>query len=552
MMKELQRTVFFAAYESAVFCSGNSVTEKEQKALLRKSILGSDDPDELTLPEQMVLGINQFSHLYENVPVAAPVNDDRNASAVADGGGLATSRSEYNKKLKDCFFPQRTTGGMLSIYANKPDGITKSLLTSKNLTNPVDVSVLTMMRGAKEVLRNGRKKALACAKDSDSEYKDGTLPSGKSIADYHRFIRERMYVCLRGANSVGDDDEADDDVLSETEDTPTSRSSTRRDDQQAFDNHQADIADADKMPEDWFFPGMLAFFLWGFIVENEEECEVYKSKQFQIGDTTRPEEKGLNSQKQVRKECARAVKKERDTGAAQPQSPFRRGATLTQQIEMAKLHAARSMEERRVLDNDYETALSNFQSEIDTRMELAKMWDVKDRGDAIFLEIRELMNQKRALTAQFQESKGLLSARRRNADAMIDGVLGGGGGGGAINAPNKRPKSSRMHSSTSSTSTTTTHGRKFSTPCASSTSSSTRTEGAPTESVSFTTTTTTTAAGAKGADGGCDGNDGIEEGDEGDDDEVPYYADCTYDLREYFQPPQPFVFPTVNDDNADE
>ena len=58
---------------------------------------------------------------------------------------------------------------MLSIYANKPDGITKSLLTSKNLTNPVDVWVLTMMRGAKEVLRNG-KKVLACAKDSDKEY----------------------------------------------------------------------------------------------------------------------------------------------------------------------------------------------------------------------------------------------------------------------------------------------------------------------------------------------------------------------------------------------
>jgi len=110
---------------------------------------------------------------------------------------------------------------MLSIYANKPDGITKSLLTSKNLTNPVNVSVLTMMRGAKEVLRNGRK-ALACAKDSDSDYKDGTLPSGKSIADYHRFIRERMYVCLRGSSGVGDDDADDDVVLSDNQETPNS------------------------------------------------------------------------------------------------------------------------------------------------------------------------------------------------------------------------------------------------------------------------------------------------------------------------------------------
>ena len=156
-MKELQRTVFFAAYDSAVFCSGNSVTEKDQRELLRKTILGSGDPDELTLPEQMVLGINQFGHLYEDVPVAA--NDDWNAAAVVEDSGLTSSRNEYDKRLRDCFFPQKSSGGMLSIYANKPDGITKSLLTSKNLTYPVDVSVLTMMRGAKEVLRNGRKGA---------------------------------------------------------------------------------------------------------------------------------------------------------------------------------------------------------------------------------------------------------------------------------------------------------------------------------------------------------------------------------------------------------
>ena len=97
-MKELQRTVFFAAYDSAVFCPGNSVTEKDQRELLRKTILGSGDPDELTLPEQMVLGINQFGHLYEDVPVAA--NEDRNAAAVVEDGGLTSSRNEYDRRLK--------------------------------------------------------------------------------------------------------------------------------------------------------------------------------------------------------------------------------------------------------------------------------------------------------------------------------------------------------------------------------------------------------------------------------------------------------------------
>ena len=216
---------------------------------------------------------------------------------------------------------------MLSIYANKPDGITRSLLTSKNLTNPVDVSVLTMMRGAKEVLRNGRK-ALACAKDSDSDYKDGTLPSGKTIDDSHRFIRERMYVCLKGTNNVVGDDDAEDDVLSDNE-TPTS---TRREDQQDFDN-AADVTDTDKMPEDWYFPGMLAFFLWGFIVENEE-CVVYKSKQFQIGDTTRPEEKGMNSRKQVRKECARVVKKKEILEQHYPSHPFAGGLLFCSRLNL--------------------------------------------------------------------------------------------------------------------------------------------------------------------------------------------------------------------------
>ncbi len=78
------------------------------------------------------------------------------------------------------------------------------------------------------------------------------------------------------------------------EETPTC---AWKEDQRGFDN-QANVADADKMPEDWCFPGLHAFFLWGFIVKNEE-CAVYKSKQFQIGDTKRPEEKGMNTQKQV-------------------------------------------------------------------------------------------------------------------------------------------------------------------------------------------------------------------------------------------------------------
>jgi hypothetical protein len=74
------------------------------------------------------------------------------------------------------------------------------------MSNPVDdVSVQTIIRAAKEVLRNGRK-ALACVKEAEGDYKDGTLPSGRTISDYHRYVRERMFVKLKGTIGADCDD----------------------------------------------------------------------------------------------------------------------------------------------------------------------------------------------------------------------------------------------------------------------------------------------------------------------------------------------------------
>ncbi len=365
-MKELQKTVFFAAYDSVVFSSGRSMTEKEQKKLLRTCIFGSGAVDEITLPEQMVLGLNQFSHLYDEVDII-DVNDDRNAlssvseDAVVDrhrsteeGREMILSPQRYDKKLKDCFFPKKSSGGKLAIYANKPDGITKALLIAKNLKNPVDVSVSTIMRGAKEVLRNGRK-ALACAKDSESDYKDGSLPSGRTIEDYHRYIRERMYLKLRGGTGAATSDDADDDLFA--------TSDNEKDDLQDGE----ELLDASQMPDDYYFTGMIAFFLWGFIVESPEQ-EVYRSKQFQILDSRR-EEKGLNSRKSIKKEAASMLSKQQNAGTgtgASVGSPFKRGATFSQQIEIAKLFSARTMEERRSVDSEYGTNWQTFRWKLTT------------------------------------------------------------------------------------------------------------------------------------------------------------------------------------------
>ena len=105
LMKELQKTMFFAAYESVVFSSARSMTEKDQRKMLRESIVGTGASDIMTLPEQMILGLNQFSHLYDGVPVV--VNDDRNASTSSAAAGttvVGSSRNDYDKVLKDCIF----------------------------------------------------------------------------------------------------------------------------------------------------------------------------------------------------------------------------------------------------------------------------------------------------------------------------------------------------------------------------------------------------------------------------------------------------------------
>ena len=523
LMKELQRTMFFAAYESVVFSSARSMTEKDQRQMLRESIIGvTGASDIMTLPEQMVLGLNQFSHLYDNVPVAT--NDDRNASTLSGFGTVAgSSRNEYDKVLKDCYFPQKSSGGKLTVYANKSDGITTSMLVAKNFSNPVHVSDKTIMRGAKEVLRNGRK-ALACAKGVDSEYKDGNLPSGKTIADYHRYIRECMYVKLRG--SSGGENEDDDDVMSTT--------AGDKDDHQHDPSSQLDVVNPEEMPEDYCFSGMIAFFLWGFIIEDPQQCAVYQSKQFQIGDSVK-EEKGANSRRQVKKEAASAGSSRRaTTDGALPASPFRRGGqSLNQQIEIAKLLSARSMEDRRSLDHSFSTAILHIQTQIDTNMDLAKQWGVTDRNDNIFKEIKQLMADKKKLMAKFAEQQSLIEDRRRTSDELINNALLG-----SHDSNNKRLKSSASSISTTAGSTTPASSRGVSIPT-------------PTSVLYYTSSSQRN----RSPDVCHEEEGGRNEPEPEKELGTEEYYDCTVDIRECFQPrPPPFVVANqshLNDDDSD-
>ena len=420
LMKELQKTLFFAAYDTVV-SSGNSITEKRQKELLAEAIIGNGNPDVMTLTEQMATGINQFAHLYENIDV--PINDDKNASSSSGNNNGTLSPT---KILKECYFPQTSNGGKISIYANVPNGITKGLLCAKSMNNPVDISTVTMMRGAKEVLRNGRK-ALACATDSDSDFKDGKLPSGRTLADYQKYIRQSMFVKLKGksdsstncgtragghADSAGGDD--DDDDLESTNFADEKSHNNDEDDEDFY-------SDPDNMPADYSFTGMIAFFMWGFIVDDRVD-EVYKSRQFQINDSILPNNvsNSTTSRKQIKKEAAIVKSRERDAGAGTTvASPFRRGMTITQQIEVAKLETAKFLEERRLFDNEFSQEMTNIQTDIDNRIKLARLWGVTDRQDPIFLEIQQLMDRKKEISLSFRNSQEDFNTKQQRTDDFM-------------------------------------------------------------------------------------------------------------------------------------
>ena len=124
---------------------------------------------------------------------------------------------------------------------------------------------------------------------------------------------------------------------------------------------------------------------------------MYKSHQFQINDSILPNSTShsATSRKQIKKEAAFVKSQERDAGAGTTvASPFKRGMTLTQQIEVAKLETAKFLEERRLVDNEFSQEMTNIQTDIDNRIKLARLWGVTDRQDPIFIEIQQLMDRK--------------------------------------------------------------------------------------------------------------------------------------------------------------
>ena len=171
--------------------------------------------------------------------------------------------------------------------------------------------------------------------------------------------------------------------------------------------------------------------------------EDYKSTQYQLGDSTRrlhlnttyagvdEHTEGVSrsistSRKQVRKEIHQANKAslENDAGVASAAgSPFKRGMTVTQQLEIVKIQSIRTMEEQKTCEAEFATGCHNLQSEIDNRMELARMWKVTDQNDPLFVEIASLMSEKVGLINSFKAEKERLNRKRIATDEMIQNAF---------------------------------------------------------------------------------------------------------------------------------
>jgi len=136
------------------------------------------------------------------------------------------------------------------IASNKKEdqGINKAVVASKSLSNFANLSGRSIWDNGKTVEKNG-KKALALLEASEHQkcYKDGMCPSGKVYEDCLLFMRRAMCKELKGDIVVLEDDDD---------------SSPDRDD----DDDVNDDDEEDDMPSSHFFPGFLAFTIWGPIM----------------------------------------------------------------------------------------------------------------------------------------------------------------------------------------------------------------------------------------------------------------------------------------------
>ena len=170
--------------------------------------------------------------------------------------------------------------------------INVSMLTRKNLSNPIDISAETLLRHAKDVEANA-KKAFAICTSENSPYKDfnGTFASGTTWENYIEWVRVEMFkmlekdkvyevfdeddpdampqISIDGTNQEEDEGQKTDDSRNENEvEEDYLPEEDEDDDEEGSKAVEAVVINEDQdevVPYDWSFKGFIVFALWGFI-----------------------------------------------------------------------------------------------------------------------------------------------------------------------------------------------------------------------------------------------------------------------------------------------
>ena len=203
-MTEIQSTIAYGAYDSKdILGAGNSSTEKMIADKMTEIYFPSVDVDNPRVYHvEMFLGREQkYKFHFEE--------GDK---------GVATVPETLH----------RLKGVEITL---EEECINQSMLTRKNLSNPIDISAKTLLRHAKDVEANA-KKAYALCTSEKSPYKDfdGQFSSGTNWETYLEWLRVEMHHILEADKvykvnddedpnailtvSVDDNDDAKDDGLS--------------------------------------------------------------------------------------------------------------------------------------------------------------------------------------------------------------------------------------------------------------------------------------------------------------------------------------------------
>ena len=394
--KECQRTVAIVCWDAINGMDSMSQTE-QQRQLYNKYHGEANNNDSISFVKLFVAGEQTFKHVYDQESVVVTNRD-------------ATT----NQCLK---MKKSIVGDHVFVAGKDFDAI---MLAKAKLSNQTLISGRTLQSQAMLVHRNV-KKAIAYGREfclaevimltnenptssmSETELfrKMLMLPSGSSREDLLKYVLDKMYAELKPEEV----DEADD----------TNSDANANTDVNVQTQQQYVTA-----PEDYFFPGWIAFCVFTCFAENpDNELSI-----FQQGDLSAGNARG-GSRAAARKHQQEEQNQQRSVEAASGSSPssvFQRGINLTQHLQVASLAQRETSQEQR--DREAELMICMQQKtqkmrEIDQAMQLAKIFGGNNADSVHWKKVFALQQQSTDLDKEIDN----LKKRKREPNVVVSGLL---------------------------------------------------------------------------------------------------------------------------------